>query len=160
MRRSLGSKSEAHVDAAFNYKTVGDLGAEVRKHCLDGIDVYFESVGDPHLEAALDHMNPHGRIVLCGMIAIYNAIDPPPGPRNLFLVTTKRLTVRGFIISDHLHRMQQFRADMAAWIKDGRITWKETIAESIENAPQAFIGLFKGENFGKMLVKIGPDPWA
>jgi NADPH-dependent curcumin reductase CurA len=151
-------KNEAKVDAAFNYRKVEDLVAEVRHQCPRGIDVYFEGVGGAHLEAALEGMNPHGRIVLCGMIAVYNATEPPPGPRNLFLVTTKRLTVRGFIVSDHLHRMQPFQADMGKWMKEGRIKWKETIVQGIENAPKAFIGLFRGENFGKMLVKIGPNP--
>ncbi len=152
-------EKEAGVDAAINYRTTDNLVDAVGRQCPKGIDVFFESVGGQHLEAALEQMNINGRIVLCGMISIYNATDPPPGPRNLFLVTTKRLTMRGFIVSDHFHRVQQFHADMGKWIMDGRMKWKETIVRGIENAPRAFIGLFRGENFGKMLVKIGPDPW-
>jgi NADPH-dependent curcumin reductase CurA len=150
--------NEAGIDGAFNYKEAGDLVAEVGKHCPKGIDVYYENVGGKHLEAALEHLNLFGRIVMCGMISQYNATEPEPGPRNLFYMTTKRLTVRGFIVSDHLDRRSQFLEDMSQWLAEGRIKWKETIVVGIENAPKAFISLFKGENFGKMLVKIGPDP--
>jgi len=103
-------------------------------------------------------MNLFGRMVICGMISRYNSIDPEPGPGNLFYATTKRPTVRGFILSDHLDRRTQFLRDMSQWIAEGKIKWRETIVAGIENAPKAFIALFKGENFGKMLVKIGPDP--
>src|SRR6266571_5024471 len=94
-------REEAGVDAAFNYKKVEDLTAQIGRDCPTGIDVYFDNVGGEHLEAALGHMTPHGRIVLCGMISLYNATQPPPGPRNLFLAVTKRLTLQGFIVSDH-----------------------------------------------------------
>jgi len=151
-------KNDAGIDGAFNYKETGNLVAEVGKHCPKGIDVYFENVGGRHLEAALEHMNLFGRMVICGMISQYNATEPEPGPRNLFYVTTKRLTVRGFIVSDHLDRRSQFLAEMSQWIAEGRVRWKETIIGGIENAPKAFLALFKGENFGKMLVRIGPDP--
>ena len=149
---------EAGVDAAFNYKKVEDLLAELTKHCPQGIDVLFENVGGEHLEAAIEHMNTHGRIVLCGMISQYNATERPPGPKNLFLAISKRLSLKGFIVSDHLDRQPQFHADMQTWIAEDRIRWKETIVEGIEKAPRAFIGLFEGANFGKMLVKVGPDP--
>jgi NADPH-dependent curcumin reductase CurA len=159
---SAGSKEkvawlleEAGIDAAFNYKEVNNLRKELGKHCPNGLDIYFESVGGKHLEAALEHMNNFGRIVLCGAISQYNATAPPQGPRNLYLAIGKRLTLRGFIGSDYNDQLPQFYADMARWIKEGRMKWKETILEGIENAPKAFIGLFNGKNFGKMLVKIG-----
>jgi len=162
---SAGSKekvewllNDAGIDEAFNYKEAGDLVAEVGKYCAKGVDVCFENVGGRHLEAALEHMNLSGRVVLCGMISLYNATEPEPGPRNLFYVTTKRLTIRGFIVSDHLEWRSQFLGKMRQWIGEGRIKWKETIVAGIENAPKAFLSLFKGENFGKMLVKISPDP--
>lgn len=148
---------EAGVDAAFNYKKVGNLSAELGKHSPNGIDVYFENVGGLHLEAALGRMNTFGRIVICGMISQYNATEPPTGPANFGFVLTKRLMLKGFIISDHLDRLPQFYSDMGKWIAEGRIKWKETIVDGIENAPKAFIGLFKGENIGKMLVRIDPD---
>ena len=149
--------NEAGIDAAFNYKKVTDIIAEVGKHCPQGIDVYFENVGGAHLEAALEHMNPHGRIVMCGMISMYNATEPVPGPANLAHIITKKLTMQGFIVTDHFDKMQQFHKDMAKWIGEHKIKWKETVVDGIENAPGAFIGLFKGENFGKMIVKIGSD---
>jgi hypothetical protein len=148
----------AGVDAAFNYKKVGNLRTELGSLCPDGIDIYYENVGGKHLEAALDNMKPFGRIVLCGMISQYNAVRREPGPGNLFLAIAKRLTLQGFLVFDHIDRRIQFYSDMGRWILEGRIKWKETIIEGIENAPNAFIGLFKGENFGKMLVRVGPDP--
>ena len=144
----------AGVDAAFNYKEVGSLTAELGKHCPNGLDVYFENMGGAHLEAALEHINSFGRIVLCGMISHYNETTPSSGPRNLRFAVRKRLTLTGFIVSDHLERQAQFYADMGAWIAADKIKWQETIMAGIENAPKAFIGLFKGENVGKMLVRF------
>jgi NADPH-dependent curcumin reductase CurA len=146
---------EAGADAAFNYKKSDDVIAEVGRLCPKGIDVYYENVGGIHLEAALEHMNKFGRIVMCGQIAIYNATHPVPGPANLFYIIGKQLTMQGFIVSDHFDMLPQFYADMAKWIAEGKIKWKETIVEGLQNAPGAFIGLFKGENFGKMVVKLG-----
>ncbi|MDZ7379493.1 MAG: NADP-dependent oxidoreductase [candidate division KSB1 bacterium] len=144
----------AGVDAALNYREAASLSAELGKHCPHGIDVYFENVGGAHLDAALEHMNPFGRVVLCGMIAHYNEATPSSGPQNLRLAVRKRLTLKGFIVSDHLDRQAQFYADMRAWIAAGQIKWQETIIEGLENAPRAFIGLFRGENLGKMLVRL------
>ena len=149
---------EAGIDAAFNYKKVDHLITEVGKHCPGGIDVYFENVGGEHLVAALEHMNPFGRLVMCGMISNYNATGPVPGPPNLGYTISKKLTMQGFIVGDHMRRLPDFHADMAAWVADGEIKWKETVLEGIESAPAAFIGLFKGQNFGKMLVKLAADP--
>ncbi len=161
---SAGSKEkvewlvdEVGVDAAFNYKEADNLTKELAKHCPDGLDVYFENVGGEHLEAALNVMNQNGRVAVCGMIANYNATKPMPGPNNLFHIIGKRLTLQGFIITDHYDRLPQFYTDMGQWIAEGKIQWKETVFEGLENAPKAFIGLFDGQNFGKMLVKIGPE---
>lgn len=145
---------EARIDAAFNYKRAENLWNEFEKHCPEGIDVYFDNVGSVHLEAAIENMNNHGRIVLCGMISIYNATRPPRAPRNLVSAISKRLTLKGFIIHDHLDRMPFFQHDMARWRDQGNIVWKETIVQGIENAPKAFLALFTGESFGKMLVKL------
>lgn len=150
--------AEAGIDGAFNYKEVDDLNGELKRLCPEGIDIYFENVGGPQLEAALRRMNVYGRVVMCGMISQYSAIEPVPGPRNLNLVIRKRLTLKGFIISDHNDLLPRFYADMSQWIRAGRIKWRETIVDGLENAPRAFIGLFRGENIGKMLVQIGPDP--
>ena len=147
-------KKSAGLDDAFNYKTAGDLVETVGRMCGAGIDIYYENVGGPHLEAALEHMNPHGRIVMCGMIDQYNATELPTGPSNLGYVISKQLKMQGFIVMDHLDRLPQFYGDMGEWIAAGKIKWKETVLEGIENAPEAFIWLFKGKNFGKMLVKL------
>lgn len=152
--------NEAGIDAALNYKQVDDLAAALRALCPQGIDVDFENVGGAHLEAAIANMNRRGRVVLCGTISTYNAEDPQPGPRNLFRVITERLTIQGFIVSDHYDRRPQFLADMSGWIRQGQVKWQETIVEGLENAPQAFISLFTGDKMGKVLVKIGPDPTA
>lgn len=149
---------EVEVNAAINYKTVDSLQAEIARQCPNGLDVYFENVGGTHLEAALANMNNFGRIVACGMIAHYNATQPLPAPRNLATVISKRLTLKGFIITDHQNRQADFLNEMRQWLAAGQIKWKETIVEGIANAPAAFIGLFKGENIGKMLVQIGPNP--
>ncbi len=147
-------REEAGIDAAFNYKTTENLWEELPKHCPEGIDVYFDNVGGTHLEAAIDSMNNHGRIVLCGMISIYNATRPPRAPRNLVSAISKRLTLKGFIIRDHSDRKTALMHDMEQWHKQGKIHGKETIIQGIENAPKAFISLFTGESFGKMLVKL------
>jgi NADPH-dependent curcumin reductase CurA len=148
-------RDEARLNAAFNYKSVDDLSAELSRHCPDGIDVYFDNVGGNHLEAALNRMNFHGRIALCGMISQYNDTESPPGPANLMLAVGKRLKLQGFIVSDYNHRQEAFRADMAAWIGAGEIKWRETVVQGLESAPEAFIGLFRADNFGKIIVELG-----
>ena len=148
-------RQTAGVDAALNYKDAASLVDELGRLCPDGIDVYFENVGGDHLEAALEHMNPFGRIALCGMISQYN--EAKPGPANLSHAVRKRLTMQGFIVSDHLDRLSAFHQDMAAWIQAGQIRWEETIVDGIDQAPAAFIGLFTGDNMGKMLVRLHDD---
>jgi len=148
---------EARVDKAINYKTCGDLNKAVADAFPEGIDVYFENVGGKHLEAALNKMRQFGRIALCGMIGQYNDTTPAPGPSNLIMAVGLSLKLQGFIVSNHFDLLGDFLRDMGKWSKDGKMKWKETVYEGIENAPKAFIGLFKGANFGKMLVKIGPE---
>jgi NADPH-dependent curcumin reductase CurA len=142
------------VDAAIDYKAVPDLTEALRKAAPEGIDVYFENVGGEHLEAALACARPFGRFALCGMISQYNATEPPPGPRNLMLAVGKRLRLQGFIVTDHADMQPAFVADLARWVAEGKIWWKETTVEGIENAPEAFLSLFRGGNLGKMLVKL------
>ncbi len=152
--------NEARIDKAINYKTCGKLDTAVREAFPKGIDVYFENVGGAHLVAALSNMRVHGRIAVCGMIAQYNATELPPGPANIIAVIPLRLTIKGFIVSDYLDLMPDFLRDMSALAKEGKFVWKETIVDGIENAPGAFIGLFTGDNLGKMLVRVGPDQAA
>jgi len=143
-------------DAAFDYHD--NLDRALRETCPDGIDVYFENVGGPQLEAVLLHMNMFGRIPVCGMIAHYNDTVPRPGPRTLISIIPKRLKMQGFIVSDHMDRRADFVRDVAGWIAEGRVTYRETIVSGLENAPTAFMGLFSGENTGKMVVQISDDP--
>ncbi len=142
------------VDAVLNYKETENLTQTLGELCPDGIDVYFENVGGEHLQAALTQMNNHGRIVACGMISQYNNTEAVPGPSNLMLIVGKRIKMQGFIVSDYSARADEFYAEMGRWIREGKIQWEETILEGIENAPEAFIGLFSGENMGKMLVRL------
>jgi NADPH-dependent curcumin reductase CurA len=149
-------KDELGADAVINYRTAGDLTEALAKAAPDGIDVYFDNVGGEHLEAAIAVANPFARFALCGMIAQYNDGTLPPGPRNIYTAVIKSLTLHGFKVLDPMNMdlLPDFTRDMRQWIAEGRIKWRETIVEGLENAPQAFIGLFAGENVGKMLVKI------
>jgi len=150
-------KEKAHVDAVINYKTTNDLTKDLGKLAPDGIDVYFDNVGGNHLEAAIDHMKDFGRIVCCGMISTYNATKPTSAPRNLFKVIGKRLRLQGFIVRDYMSDREEFVREVATLIRDGKIAWEDTITEGLENAPDAFIGLFNGENLGKSLVRIAKE---
>ncbi len=148
-------EKEAGVDVAINYKSVDDLESAIADACPDGIDVYFENVGGDHLVAALNLMNLFGRIALCGMIAMYN--EPIPGPPNLAVAIGRQLRIQGFIVSSYWDLYPQFLKEMGEWISKGKLKWKETVAQGLEQAPDAFLGLFKGENFGKMIVKLAED---
>ena len=146
---------ELGCEVAFDYRKEGPREGLARL-APDGIDVYFDNVGGEHLEAAIGALHTHGRIVACGSISRYNDVEPTPGPRNMFMVVTKRLRIQGYIISDHSDRFGEFAREAAAWVRDGRLRYRETVVEGIENAPRAFLGLLRGENIGKMLVKVGP----
>ncbi len=157
---SAGSEAKVRMltndfgfDHAFNYKTAKPLD-ELRKAAPNGIDIYFENVGGPQLEAALTHLKPFGRIPICGMISVYNDETPSPGPRNLTETIYKQITLKGFVVSAFIGKREQFLHDMSGWIKAGKLKYHETIFEGLETAPQAFIGLFAGANDGKMLVKL------
>jgi NADPH-dependent curcumin reductase CurA len=147
---------ELGLDAVFDYHEASTRDA-LREHAPDGIDVYFDNVGGETLEAAIGAMRLHGRIVACGSISRYNATEALPGPRNMFLVVTKRLRMQGFIVFDHYDRFPAFLAEVAPAVADGSIRYRETIVDGIERAPEAFIGLLEGANVGKMLVRVGPE---
>ena len=143
--RSLGIE-------AFDYRET-----DAKEALRNGIDVYFDNVGGTQLEVALAAIRPFGRVVACGAISRYNDERPEPGPRNLFLMVTKRLRLQGFIVSDHDDRYPAFVAEAAPWVRDGSLRYRETVVEGLRNAPVAFAGLFRGDNVGKMLVRVGPD---
>ncbi|MBX9698186.1 MAG: NADP-dependent oxidoreductase [Acetobacteraceae bacterium] len=139
-------------DACIDHR--GDLRAQFDAHCPAGIDVYWENVGGDVQREVFPRMNDFGRMVMCGMIAEYNDTQVQPGP-NLMAVVRKRLRIQGFIVSDNgWPRYPQFRREMVGWMRDGRMQWREDVVEGLRNAPRAFIGLLKGENFGKLVVKI------
>ena len=147
-------KDECGVDEVINYKTCGDLSAALAAAAPEGIDVYFENVGGDHLQAAINSMNPYGRIAACGMISGYNAANPEPGPNNLMLIVGKKIRITGFIVSDHVDMRDAFLSEMIPWIQAGKIKSHETVVEGIGHAVDAFLGLFSGNNFGKMVVKL------
>jgi NADPH-dependent curcumin reductase CurA len=136
---------------ALNYKDA-PIGRQLRAH--GPVDVYFDNVGGDHLEAALFAMADFGRIAACGMIADYNADSPVSGPRNLMMLISKRLTLRGFIVSDHRDVAGEFYRRAGAWVADGSLTWRETVVDGIDSAVDAFLGLHRGDNTGKMLVRV------
>jgi len=158
-REKVAWLRELALDAAFDYRETSPREA-LREHAPSGIDVYFDNVGGETLEAAIGAMRLHGRIVACGSISRYNATEALPGPRNLFMVVTKRLRMQGFIVSDHADRYPAFLAEVAPLVASGAIRYRETIVDGIERAPEAFIGMLAGENVGKMLVRVGPEPDA
>ncbi len=143
-------------DACVNYKT-GDLPAALKAACPSGIDVYFENVGGDVLRAVMTLLNQNARIPLCGLISQYNATEPTPGP-DLRAFLFNRVLLKGFIVSDHLDRMGDFLAECGGWLREGRLKHREDIVEGLEQAPEAFIGLLQGKNFGKLLVRVGEDP--
>ncbi len=142
------------VDHVIDYKAEKDLNAALAAVAPNGIDVYFDNVGGAHLEAALNSAKLFARFAICGMISIYNATAPEPGPPNLAQLIGKNIRMEGFIVSHHFSMMPAYIADLSKWVAEGKVSWKETVFEGLENAPDAFIGLFKGENLGKMLVKL------
>ncbi|WP_299003065.1 NADP-dependent oxidoreductase [uncultured Shewanella sp.] len=157
---SVGSDEKAQhlktlgVEHVINYKTCDDLSHTLAQTAPEGIDVYFENVGGEHLFAALNNMKDHGRIAVCGMIAQYNDKAPTPGPSNLTQIITKKLKIEGFIVFEHWAHYPEFTALMSQWLANGDIIAEQTIYHGLKQAPEAFLGLFKGKNKGKMLVKL------
>jgi hypothetical protein len=145
--------AELGFDAGFDYHD-GPVRDALALAAPDGIDVYFDNVGGDHLAAAIDRMRLHGRAALCGMISVYNAGVPVPGPANLPLTIGKRLTLRGFLVLDHEDRRPEFDAEMSGWLRDGKVRFDETVVDGIANAPEAFIGMLRGGNTGKMVIHL------
>jgi NADPH-dependent curcumin reductase CurA len=140
--RSLGVE-------AFDYRE-----SPLKDALADGIDVCFDNVGGAQLEGALNALRPFGRVIACGAISRYNDTLPEPGPRNLGFVVTKRLRIQGFIVTDHVDRYPAFLAEVGSWVREGALAYRETVVEGLERLPEAFAGLFRGDNVGKMLVKL------
>ncbi|KAL0917981.1 hypothetical protein M5K25_013095 [Dendrobium thyrsiflorum] len=149
-------KSKFGFDEAFNYKEEHDLNAALKRYFPDGIDIYFENVGGPMLDAVLLNMRNHGRIAVCGMISQYNLTEKD-SVHNLFCIISKRIRMEGFIEPDHKHLYPQFLELVIQYIREGKLVYVEDIAEGIENAPAALIGLFSGRNVGKQVVSIARE---
>ncbi|KAF9313674.1 hypothetical protein BG003_004922 [Podila horticola] len=144
---------ELKFDAAFNYKK-GNILENLRSHAPNGIDIYYDNTGGEALEAALEVLNVNGRVVACGHISVYNGQEPH-GIRNLFQVIGKRITIRGFIVFDFEEEEgENFRREVSEYLLNGDIIYKEDIVESLDGAPEAFVGLLHGERFGKVVIKI------
>jgi len=152
------AKEVYDFDEMIDYKADRDIFETIAGTCLEGIDVYFDNVGGQILNAAVANMKRFGRILICGQIAEYN-LEPEQrmGLRDVFSFIGKRLDMHGFVVLDHAEYFDEARKTMAAWIKAGKLTYREHIVEGLENAPQAFCGMFRGENFGRGLVHIA-DP--
>jgi NADPH-dependent curcumin reductase CurA len=144
---------ELGLDAAFDH-TSGPLAELLRAAAPEGIDVYFDNVGGEHLEAAIGALRRHGRVAMCGAISQYDASRPGAGPSNLFLAIAKDLTLRGFRGSSHVDRMDDMVHDVGAWLREGRIRYRQTVVEGLERAPEALVRLLRGQTTGKTVVRI------
>ena len=145
--------AELGFDAAFNYHE-GPVAKQLAQHAPDGIDVYFDNVGGDHLEGAIANMRDFGRLALCGAISQYNNDKAAPGPRNMWLATARRLKLQGFIVSDNNDLAKEYFTRAAGWIGEGRLKHRETYVDGLDHAVDAFLGLSKGSNLGKMLVRL------
>jgi NADPH-dependent curcumin reductase CurA len=145
---------EAGYDACFNHKTEHDVGAVLDKLCPQGIDADFENVGGKIFHAVFERLNNFGRVAFCGAISEYQDQTPMAGPTKMFTIVQRRLTLQGFIVSDHIALMGDFVNEVGGLVKDGKLKSRETVVDGLAGAPAAFMGLLRGENFGKLVVKI------
>ncbi len=144
---------EYGFDAAFNYKN-GSVSEQLREAAPDGVDVYFDNVGGDHLEAAIDGLNRGGRVAVCGMISVYNDTEPAPGPKNLARLIQTRGRIEAFLVSDHYDLQPRFVREVGPWVRSGELKYRETVVEGIENNLEAFLGVLRGDNTGKMIVRL------
>jgi NADPH-dependent curcumin reductase CurA len=154
-------KEELGFDGCIDHRQP-NLAERVQGACPNGIDIYFENVGGAVFDAVLPVLNKFARIPVCGLIAHYNATELPAGPDRVPLllrhILVKRLTLRGFIVLDYSSQLGDFISDMSGWLQGGRVKYREDITDGLENAPRELIGLLRGENFGKKIVRVGPEP--
>jgi NADPH:quinone reductase len=140
-------------DQAINYKTSKDLQKDIAKVCPDGVDVYFDNVGGEISDAVISNINFNARIALCGQISLYNSTEIPVGPRIQPMLLTRSVLMQGFIVGNFSSSFPEGIKHLSAWVKEGKLKFIETIESGFDNLPTALIGLFKGENTGKMIVK-------
>ena len=149
---------ELRFDAGINYRTTDDLSGALKAACPDGIDVHFDNVGGGIADTIIPRLNPFGRVAVCGNISQYNATFADQGPRIYRHILVNRLRIQGFIVFDFLDHYAEAYSALGEWVSSGTIKYKEDIIEGLDNAPEAFIGLLEGKNFGKLLVQVGEDP--
>jgi len=145
---------ELGFDAAFNYKTSGDLHGRIGELCPEGVDVYFDNVGGAMTDAVVRRLNARARICLCGQISQYNLEEPAVGPRWLGQLIVKQVKVQGFLVSGYAERFPAGLEQLASWLQQGKLKYREDVAQGIEAAPQAFIAMLQGKNQGKQLVQL------
>jgi NADPH-dependent curcumin reductase CurA len=145
---------ELGFDFAINYKTVSDLKKELKEACPDGVDIYYDNVGGDISDAVLSLINNNARIVLCGQISLYNETQIPTGPRIQPSLLTHSALMKGFIVRNYTDRFDEGISQLALWLKEKKLKYAENVVEGLENTPNAFIGLFTGENLGKQIVKV------
>ncbi len=146
-------RDKARLDSAIDYKNE-NVGRRIREEFPKGVDLFFDNVGGDILDATLPRMADNGRITLCGGISGYNEKELPPGPRNIMQIVVHRLSVRGFILFDHIAGVREAIADLSRWCELGELVVEEDIQEGFENTPKTFLRLFQGKNLGKQLIKI------
>ncbi|XP_015581237.2 NADP-dependent alkenal double bond reductase P2 isoform X5 [Ricinus communis] len=149
-------KNKFGLDDAFNYKEEPDWDAALKRYFPEGIDIYFENVGGKMLDAVLLNMRIHGRIAVCGMISQYN-LEKPEGVHNLMTIVYKRVLIKGFVVTDYFNQYSKFLDFVLPLIREGKITYVEDIAEGLESAPAALVGLFSGRNVGKQVVAVARE---
>ena len=145
---------ELGFDAAVNYREVDDLQAALDAACPDGVDGYFDNVGGPVTDAVFSLLNVRASVAICGQISQYNATEQPTGPRKLAQVLQKRATVEGFLVGDYDDRWGEALTRLGGFLQAGDLVYRESVVDGFENAPDAFLGLFEGENIGKQLVRV------
>jgi NADPH-dependent curcumin reductase CurA len=156
------TKSELGFDECINYKN-DDFKDKLKLACPNGVDIYWENVGGKTFDNVMPLLNDYARIPVCGLISLYNATSMPGGDKDrlplLFRqILTKRMMIKGFIVFNHYDQREESIIALSNWIKEGKIKYKEDFVEGLESAPNAFIGLLNGKNFGKLVVKVNPDP--
>lgn len=147
-------ENELGLDKGINYKQTDDMQAAIKDACPDGVDVFFDNVGGELFDAVFANINRRGRVAICGQIAEYNADNPPTGPRPMHNLIKKSARMEGFVVFDFSDEFDEAKKQIAEWYNDGQMLYKENLIEGFENIPSAFIGLFKGENIGKQMVKV------
>jgi NADPH-dependent curcumin reductase CurA len=147
-------EDELGFDATINYKTTSNMRQAIKEACPQGVDVYFDNVGGDITDAVIARINDYARIVLCGQISLYNLDKPDIGPRILASLVIHRALMKGFIVSDYAKQTGEGLSQLAQWYSEGKLKARENVVEGLENVPDAFLGLFRGDNLGKQLVKV------